>query len=78
MISRNMGERTANYGLLPYLLIIGLLILCVRFAIGFYYTSSRKAPFKETTAVTLFLVALVAFVIFILFMHCIEFGICKL
>ena len=74
-----LGERTANYGLLPYLLIIGLLILCVRFAIGFYYTSSsRKSPFKETTVVTLFLVALVAFVIFILFMHCIELGICKL
>ena len=57
---------------------MGLLVLSVRFVIGFYYTSSRKSSFKETTVVTLFLVTLVAFVIFILFMHCIELGICKL
>ena len=73
------GERTSSLAanVLPYLLIIGALVLVARLIIGLHYTDSRKR-FKESTVETVFLIVLVAFAVFLLFMHCIESGLCSL
>ena len=62
---------------LVYLIIIGVVILSVRFVAGLYYAGKLK-PLRDTTATTLFLITLVALAIFLIILPCVSVGVCSL